>query len=481
MNSWPWRPGGAAYPDGLFHEFPYWLMSHHTCERAIETWRAAGLDNVGLMTSASSKRFDRRGRSVRKAGDPRSDVEVDRDRIVHSHAFRRLQRKTQIVGVHTVDFFRTRLTHTIECAQLGRAIANRIHDDSWEHVVEARTQLPDLVEAACLAHDLGHPPFGHTGEAALDAVLRAEFGIRFEGNAQSFRIVTLLEPKKYRRVTSPVDRPLGLDLTRATLQAMSKYPWTERDPKADASNKFGCYDNPDDREYFSWLWADMPTPSRTIATDILEAADDLAYAVHDIEDGIWARLIPIDQIVQREPWALDRIAAVVTQRYPGLFSNDQDVDDACQELFQRVAAEHWARGPFDRSRASEAGLKSFCSALTDELITSVTADGALHWHDNTHLQRRIALLKSVIWAWMVEQPELVTRRYGQRRVLRDLFMGYMDQPGMLPYQDEWQRVAERGEHEQARFVADHVASMTDTYASWVHSEMCGVASFKVPE
>ncbi len=434
------------------------------------------------MNPVASRKYERRGRSVRKAGDPRSDVEVDRDRLVHSHAFRRLQRKTQIVGVSTVDFFRTRLTHTIECAQLGRAIAHRLTDGSWEQVVEHPNQLADLVEAACLAHDLGHPPFGHTGEEALDAVLRSEFGIRFEGNAQSFRIVTLLEPKKYRRVTSPVDRPLGLDLTRATLQAMSKYPWAEQDPRAGEAGKFGVYDNADDREYFDWLWFDVEHPSRTLATDILEAADDLAYAVHDLEDGIWARLIPVDQIVQRETWALERIFAMVEQRSPGLFTSASEMEQACRDVFGRLEDEVWARGPFDRSRSSEAGLKSLCSALTDELITDVTAGGQLRWQSNQPLQQRIALLKAVIWVWMIEQPKLVTRRFGQHRVIRDLFFGYLHQPGMLPYQDEWMRVAERGSAEQARFVADHIAAMTDAYAASVHGEMFGVSHrLDVPE
>lgn len=427
------------------------------------------------MQQLASALYDRRGRSVRKPGDPRSDVEVDRDRIVHSHAFRRLQRKTQIVGVRTVDFFRTRLTHTIECAQLGRAISSRLHDDSWHDVVATREQFPDLVEAACLAHDLGHPPFGHTGEEALDEVLMARVGLRFEGNAQSFRIVTMLEPKKYRRVTSPVDRPLGLDLTRATLLAMSKYPWVEGDPRTAAMHgKFGVYDNAEDRDYFSWLWDQQPELAcRSLATDILEAADDLAYAVHDVEDGIWARLIPVDQIVQLEPWTLERISNILAERSPDLFPDQAAVETEVRDCFGVLSRQEWARGPFDRSRAAEAGLKSFCSALTDQLITAVTAGGSLQWTSNEPLQRRIAMLKAVIWSWMIEQPELVTRRYGQRRIVRDLFDGFLEEPRMLPYQDEWQLVRERGEPAQARFVADHIASMTDAYAAWLHGEMFG--------
>lgn len=430
------------------------------------------------MTMTEAQMYERMGRSERKAGDPRSDVEVDRDRIVHSHAFRRLQRKTQIVGVRTVDFFRTRLTHTIECAQLGRALCQRLTDDAWQTVVTRREHLPDLVEAACLAHDLGHPPFGHTGEEALDALLADRYGMRFEGNAQSFRIVTLLEPKKYHRLTSPLRRPLGLDLTRATLQAMSKYPWTESHAQRAGLQKFGVYDSSDDLEYHEWLWSGSDAPhARTLATDIMEAADDLAYAVHDIEDGIWARLVPVDQIVQGEAWAIERITRMAMRRNPGMFDTDPSaVEREIRDVFGVLSSHAWATKPFDRSRSAEGGLKSFCSALTNELVEDVTDGGSLRWRDNEPLQRRIAVLKAVIWVWLVEQPELITRRHGQRRVIRQLFDGYLADPRMLPYQDEWARVADRGEREQVRFVCDHLASMTDAYAAHVHAEMHGMST-----
>jgi len=423
--------------------------------------------------------YARMGASRRRTDDQRSDVEVDRDRIVHSHAFRRLQRKTQIVGVHSIDFFRTRLTHTIECAQLGRAISKRLTDGSWEQVVERAEHLPDLVEAACLAHDLGHPPFGHTGEEALDQQLADRWGMRFEGNAQSFRIVTLLEPKKYARLETPVGRPLGLDLSRATLRAMTKYPWSEsrsgQDP--DGHGKFGVYGDAQDLEYFEWLWdGETERAERTLATEIMETADDVAYAVHDIEDGIWARLIPVDQIAQLEPWALERIAAMADRRNPGMFSDPAaQVEAEIRAVFGPLEQSKWARGPFDRSRRGEGGLKSFCSALTDELLRSVTDGGTLVWRDNTPVQRRIAVLKAIIWVWLIEPPELVTRRHGQRRIIRELVDGYLEEPRMLPYQDEWARVAAGDERAQVRFVTDHVASMTDTYAQHVHREMYGTS------
>ena len=429
-------------------------------------------------STAAAALYARMGASRRRSDDPRCDVEVDRDRLVHSHAFRRLQRKTQIVGLHSIDFFRTRLTHTIECAQLGRAIARRLTDRSWEQVVADEAHLPDLVEAACLAHDLGHPPFGHTGEEALDHLLHERWGMRFEGNAQSFRIVTLLEPKKYARLETPVGRPLGLDLTRATLRAMMKYPWSESQAEQAELAKFGVYDAPEDAEYFAWLWeGDPQRAQRTLATEIMEAADDIAYAVHDVEDGVWARLIPIDQIVQLEPWAIERVAAMAARRNPGMFGDPAtEVEAELRELFGPLARKSWARGPFDRSRASEGGLKSFCSALTDDLLRAVTEGGSLAWSSNTAVQRRIAVLKAIIWVWLIEPPELVTRRHGQRRIIRELVDGYLAEPRMLPYQDEWHRLDTTDQVARVRFVTDHVASMTDTYAYHVHAEMYGTSA-----
>ena len=424
--------------------------------------------------------YERQGASRRKGDDPRSAAEVDRDRLVHSHAFRRLQRKTQVVGVNSVDFYRTRLTHTIECAQLGRALARRLVHEPLDGVVPAREHLPDLVEAACLAHDLGHPPFGHTGEEALDELLSRRWGMRFEGNAQSFRIVTLLEPKKYHRVSSPVQRPLGLDLTRATLMAMTKYPWTEVDAREGDLRKFGVYETPEDLESFAWIWErhgeGVAGARRTLATDVMEAADDIAYAVHDIEDGIWARLIPVDQVAQLEPWAVERITAMVLRRDPELWEDaEAEVHAELTALFAPLEQRTWARGPFDRSRSSEGGLKSFCSALTDDLVRRVTAGGRLEWHGNLALHRRISVLKAIIWVWLIEPPELVTRRHGQRRIIRELVDGYLEEPRMLPYQDEFDRVAGRGIQARVRFVVDHVASMTDQYATSVHREMYGTA------
>jgi len=281
---------------------------------------------AGYDSHAAARWAPEPPKRARSAG--RSPFERDRARVLHSAALRRLAAKTQVVEVGSGDFPRTRLTHSLECAQVGRELGAAVGCD------------PDLVDAACLAHDLGHPPFGHNGESAL-AELAVGCG-GFEGNAQSLRLLTRLEAK----VTGA-----GLNLTRATLDATLKYPWP---PPADGG-KYGAYD--DDAAVFGWIREGAPASQPCLEAQVMDWADDVAYSVHDLEDGLHAGLIKLDQLR----------------------------DQAEQGLVAELAGALLAAGaagldPMFRASFETAGSDPQRLRVVIDQIASLTDTSALAWH-----------------------------------------------------------------------------------------------------
>jgi len=239
----------------------HWRMRSSTTVAAEHS--VTGTRPDGYEASDAERFFSEQHRSQR------DDFARDRARVLHSASLRRLAAKTQVLSpASPADFARNRLTHSLEVAQVGRELATALQ------------LAPDVVDTACLSHDLGHPPFGHNGERALNDWAEDIGG--FEGNAQTLRILTRLESK----VISPDGRSYGLNLTRASLDATCKYPWTIDSPVPDPGGrlKFGVY--PDDEPVFRWMRQGAPGRVRCIEAEVMDLSDDIAYSVHDFEDAV---------------------------------------------------------------------------------------------------------------------------------------------------------------------------------------------------
>ncbi len=355
----------------------------------------------------------------------------DCDRIIHCTAFRRLQFKTQVFVFHEGDHYRTRLTHTLEVTQIARALARALGLDE------------DLAEALALAHDLGHPPFGHAGERALDACLEAEGG--FDHNAQSLRVVTLIE-RRYPGFD-------GLNLTWETLEGIVKHNGPLVDPAGQGRGRYRERGVPAAiLEYASrqdlMLWSEPSAEAQVAAI-----ADDIAYGAHDIDDGLRAALftredlmeIPLVAGIVREISShhrgLDsaRINAAITRRLIARM-----IDDVVAESRRRLASS--APRSADDIRAAGAALVGFSGPIAD-------ADREV---------------KRFLYSRMYRHPRVMRIMRAAEDVVRDLFARFTDQPSAMPV--EWVHDLDPGDARGlARRVADFIAGMTDRYALADHT------------
>lgn len=418
----------------------------------------------------------RSGPSTQRPGDRRTAWQRDRARVLHSAAFRRLQSKTQIMNMGENDFYRTRLTHSLEAAQIGASLINQLAHVGTEHEV---AMLPDLnlMETLCLAHDIGHSPFGHGGETALNFKMLGSGG--FEGNGQTFRIVGKLEAYHSEH---------GMDLTRRTLLGLLKYPVLMPDLPAPqtatnpgslaqwrpAKALFAC-----DSDLLDWVLEPLSAADRglfqavdtlsespwqrskhkSLDASLMELADDIAYGVHDLEDAV------VTGTLSESQWHahLDGVVANL----------DQDL----AKLMQQLGRQLFSKEHSVRKDAIGALVNIF---VTKVLLTEVLADAdepLVRFNACLPQPERYLLdsLKAVVFEHVINQPEIQQLRYRSQNMLLNLFSAFHAEPmRLLPHNTRarWQAAfTQAGQAAADRILCDYIAGMTDDYAERMYRNL----------
>ena len=386
---------------------------------------------------------------AKRAG--RTEFMRDRARVIHSAALRRLAAKTQVAVPWENDFQRTRLSHSLECAQIGRELGESLGAD------------PDLQDTACLAHDLGHPPFGHNGEEAL-AEIASDFG-GFEGNAQSFRLLVRLEAK----TVDTNGNSVGLNLTRASLDGATKYPWS-RDTN---SRKFGVYD--DDVEIFNWMRIGAPENKQCIEAQIMDWSDDCAYSVHDLEDAIFANQISVKNFEKD----FEALYSVMVHDYAS-DSTEQEAIDAHKRLASLSAWPHY----YDGTHRSLARLKDSTSQLIGRFVLAaevetrkVHGDGPLsRYSANLEIPREqvieVDFLKAIAGHYLINAAHSQERYAKQQLVISELVEMLIEcAPAELDsfFLKAWNEASD--ETARMRVIIDQLAALTDPGAYALHARL----------
>jgi len=465
------------------------------------------LEGEGLAAWRTQRLNQRKPRTVR---DRRHEFEADLDRIVFSSANRRLANITQVVLAREGTLFTNRLTHSDKVAAVGRGLAN---DLLRSHEPAEFDQFGGLdatvVQAACRVHDMGHPPFGHIAERHLHAPLSGEHaeaitlpGVDpnallfdgFEGNAQSFRIITRLSQVStaYR----------GMNLTRATLNASLKYPWL-RGP--DNLKKWGAYEA--DQDAFAWARQGLPERRRTLEADIVDMADDVTYAVHDVEDFFRAGLIPLEELrdsrrrdrdrdnireVTKRKWRDAQIADLWmsedVQTYPA-GSSDQtsheviDVpypsSDEVEYALEKTIYTFPEINSFLALTSQRAQLRQYTSDLISRILDEVEFDD-YGVRFSTHGQLMIQVLKSLTECYVIKNPNLTNQQEGQRFIVQRLLSYYVREMRMKrpesvpgPFREEAEIAWLKGDAEILRTASDILSSLTESRAIEIFGQLQG--------
>jgi dGTPase len=471
-------------------------------------------------------RYDRAIKSAAHSGDLRSPAQKDRDRLLYCTEVRRLAEITQVVPSEKSILLHNRLTHTLKVAQIGRRLAERLVQRDAENYDEGKVELakslggldPDVVESAALAHDLGHPPFGHVAEETLDELLTGHVrkinsitvSDGYEGNAQSFRIVTRLS----LRALDDEETKYGLNLTQATLNGIIKYPWF-RGKSGKKKRKFGVYKN-EEFEYEIFKEARKHAlfdGTQSLEASLMDKADDVAYAVYDLEDFYKASLLPLDRLLKEvaeledkfleDGEEVNRFYDMVKYRWERQGREDlSKIDDYFKSFADLLLSQtHLYKSlhvPYAGFNAQRAHLRQFTSFLVDRYICAIELnDQAVtdrtknpsKFADEKILQE-ITLLKELAWTYIIDGPALAAMQHGQRKIIETLFQYLADAAEARKWQNFSLGIATQMVRDEAlwktaesrlRLVADIISGLTENQAIDLYLRLTGVAAGSIAQ
>lgn len=428
--------------------------------------------------------------------DYRQPAQKDRDRLLFCSAFRRLAGVTQVVSVQEGHVFHNRLTHSLKVAQIARSLAMKLRQTDTDLLPAVGDIDPDIAETAALAHDLGHPPFGHIAEGKLHKLAQAA-GLEdgFEGNAQSFRIVTQLAIRK--------EQFSGLNLTRGSLNAILKYPWLYGENGKHSQRKWNVYQT----ERADYAFARELTPghfNKCIEAELMDWADDIAYSIHDVEDFYRANLIPLDRLVsslrtvkgqvQVIPGSeTDRFLKAVFKRWENHniqseFRDSDKQEALCQAFLHIISQLSQIQTPYDGSHALKAYLRHFTSLHVSRYLNAVKlCDPDLHQGKLLQIDQtaryEVKMLKELTWHYVMRSPALTAQKHGQMQIIETLFTIFhaaaqaqnSSEWDIFPFSYREKLEVNDSAAERSRIVIDLIASLTETQAIQMYQRLMGTS------
>jgi dGTPase len=424
---------------------------------------------------------------TRQPKDNREHAQRDRDRILYSSAFRRLAGVTQVVGADESDVFHNRLTHSLKVAQFGRRLAEKLRKDNAQNpLLEVLGIEPDVVEAAGLAHDIGHPPFGHVAEEELQNLTK-EIG-SFEGNAQSFRVLTRLA------VHAPWDEDRkgpeypGLDLTRATLNAVLKYPWRYGENGEKSRRKWGAYETETDGLHFARLDRAQRDFRKSVEAQLMDWADDVTYSVHDMEDFYRVGLIPLDRLLSDDRTKrsfFDEVFSREQGEAATAVQNKEYTRIELEQAFETIVSFIPIEEPYAGTQEQRCKLRNLTSGLIARHIRAVELAEPRSASENgvridPERRKEVIMGKELTWHFVINNPALASQQQGQRNIVVTLLKIFRDAAeakrlNVFPVRAREAVQQARTPADSTRAIVDLVAGLTEQQAVAMYQRMTGAS------